>query len=74
VLVGVVADGVALPRVGLEARVLLLDLLQPAVAAGREDGVREHARVPASLFTFSRASRFMSLVRKENFSSSSRSR
>ena len=42
-LVRVVADGVALPRIGLQLRLLFLRLLQPAVAAGYHDRVREHA-------------------------------
>jgi hypothetical protein len=70
VLVGVVADGVALPGIGLEPGVLLVHLGEPAVAAGREDGVREHAPGAGVLVHFSRASCFMSLVRKLNFSSS----
>ena len=43
VLVGVVADGVALERVGLELLYGPVDLLQPAGLPRSEDGVRQHA-------------------------------
>ena len=43
VLVGVVADRVALHRVGLQVRNRVIDALHPARISGREDGVREHA-------------------------------
>ena len=42
-LVGVVADGVALPRIGLELFHFLVDLVEPARPARGHDGVREHA-------------------------------
>src|SRR6266496_3992497 len=42
VLVGVVADGVALHRIGLQDLDGVLDALHPPGVAGREDGVREH--------------------------------
>ena len=41
VAAGVVADGVALPGIGLERRDALVDLVHPAVVARREDGVRQ---------------------------------
>ena len=43
ILVGVVADRVALPRIGLERCDALVDLVHPAVVARREDGVRQQA-------------------------------
>ena len=42
-LVGVVADRVALHRIGLEFLDRVIDLLQPSGIAGGEDRVREHA-------------------------------
>jgi hypothetical protein len=49
--------------------VLLVELVQPAALRRREDGVREHAPAGRFAFTRSRASNFMSLVRKESRSS-----
>ena len=46
VLVRVVADRVALHRIRLEGRDGVIDLVHPAVVAGREDRVREHALAP----------------------------
>src|SRR5438045_6328418 len=43
VLVGVVADRVALERVRLEVTNGVIDLLHPARVARREDGVAQHA-------------------------------
>ncbi len=43
VFVGVVANGVALERIGFQGFVVLLGFFQPARHAGHEDGVREHA-------------------------------
>ncbi|MNC88308.1 hypothetical protein D3C83_41090 [compost metagenome] len=42
-LVGVVADGVALERIGLELLVVAVDFLHPAGCARHEDRMREHA-------------------------------
>ena len=43
ILVGVVADGVSLHRVGLEIVDGVIDLLHPTVVSGREYRMREHA-------------------------------
>jgi RNA polymerase sigma factor RpoD-like protein len=66
VLVGVVADRVALERVGLQLLDRAVDLAPASRAARHEDGVREHARVPAEALTFARASAFISLVRNQS--------
>ena len=43
ILVGVVADGITLHRVGLEIVDRVIDLLQPAIVSRGEYRVREHA-------------------------------
>ncbi len=66
-LVGVVADRVALERVGLQLADGLIDRLQPAWLSRREDGVAEHPAGAGFLaLTLARASAFISLVRNQS--------
>jgi hypothetical protein len=73
-LVGVVADRVALERVGLELGDRLVDRLHPARHPGMKMACDNIRREPVSWFTLARASAFISLVRNQSRGSSEPSR